>query len=136
MQVTAPTSLSSAELAVWDRLAPSALRMGTLTPETVPGFILLVQTMMARDEAAAVLARDGLVVNRTVHQVSTHVRQMTQRLESLLSRFSLLPTGRPVERPRPARVDDVDEWESGHDFYGVVRKPQPTRERGMSRPTA
>jgi hypothetical protein len=130
--VKIPTGLSKAQRVAWRRLAPAAERVGTLTAETVEGFRLLVEVVVQRDEAWAIIARDGLVVfeGKAAHPLATHARQLGQRVESLMSRFALVAPGRAVERPRGE--DDENPWAaidrgaatgtSGFDFYGDANR--------------
>lgn len=124
----APCDLTAAQHAVWDRLAPAAHGMKTLTPETVPGFRLLVETVVQRDQAWAILDAEGLVVvtpaGSRAHPISTHARQLSQRVESLMAKFALVAPGRAVERPHVDAPDELTKWErltrrpdSDHDFY-------------------
>lgn len=107
--VEAPVDLPDAQRATWDRLAPAAMRLRTLRPETVEGFRLLVRVLVDLDEAARILEADGLVRARTAHRLATHYRSLLQRSESLLSRFGLVAAGRPVEVPRD-EVPPVNEF--------------------------
>ncbi len=98
-----PTTLSAAERVLWTALAPRAHAMGTLRDATVPGFVLLCEAVTALEEARAIIKADGLVVGGKAHPLLTHVRQLTQRVESLLGRYQLAATGRPVDvAPAPA----------------------------------
>lgn len=126
--VARPDGLTEAEAAHWDRLAPEAHTMRTLTKETAAGFVLLCQTLTDRDAARAALASDGLTVDGKVHPLAVHARQLTQRAESLLSRYSLAATARAVEVPRQETPIADDE----HDFYGtnddrILRRLQAIR---------
>jgi len=120
--VTPPADLTVAERARWDRFAPAALRLGTLTDETIEGFRLLCNVAVLRDEAAAVLAAEGLTVQAPngdikAHPVSVHVRQLTQRLEALMARFLLTAPGRAVDVPKTS-----SKWD-------ILTRPIPGRDR-------
>ena len=126
-----PRHLPQAERDLWRRLGPAACRMGTLTAETVEGFVLLVQTVAARDEAARLIATQGLLVDGEAHGLLTHYRQLGQRAESLMAKFCLVAPGRPVQRPAATPVSKWDRILSNprdeispHDFYGEARKEQ------------
>lgn len=126
--VLPPVDLTAPERAAWERYAPGALAMRTLTRETSEGFRLLVQTAVARDVAAGVLTAEGLMVAPgIVHPLTTHYRQLTQRLESLLAKFALVAPGRPVVKPKAEKADDLSKWagilpqhgedDDSNDFY-------------------
>jgi hypothetical protein len=139
--VEAPADLTPAQRAAWDRLAPSALRMQTLTPETAHGFRLLVETVCQRDAAWAVLDVEGLTIADAkgapvAHPLAVHARQLGQRVEALLSRFALVAGGRAVERPRQDEAATPSKWKgvlpTTHDFYGplAVVSSRRSRRRG------
>lgn len=106
VDVDVPANLTTAERLAWEALAPAARAAGTLVPETVPGFRLLVETVVQRDQAWTVLAKEGLTIDTglglRVHPLSTHARQLGQRVESLMAKFALTAPGRRVERPKAA----------------------------------
>ena len=121
--IAAPATLTSAERVVWDTLAPAAERMRTLVHESIPGFVLLCQTLVQRDDAWARLAAEGLTVTTPsgevkAHPLTTHARQLGQRAESLMARYALTAPGRPVERPRVPVDDAVSKWER------LTRRPE------------
>jgi hypothetical protein len=78
------------------------------------------------------IRRDGLVLEGGIHPAATHLRQLTQRAEALLARYLLAATGREVARPRDDERDEVDKWQSGHDFYGERTAMTATRDRRRS----
>lgn len=105
--VAVPADLTEKERLVWGALAPDAQAMGTLVPETATGFRLLVETVAMRADTRARLDAEGLTVvdsygNMKAHPLTTHVRQLTQRVEALMAKFALVAPGRQVERPTPA----------------------------------
>jgi P27 family predicted phage terminase small subunit len=121
--IPAPSTLPPAARRIWESLAPAAERMRTLVPESIPGFVLLCETLVQRDEAWARLAADGLTVSTPTgevraHPLTTHARQLGQRAESLMARYALTAPGRPVERPRAPEDDAVSKWER------LTRRPE------------
>jgi hypothetical protein len=114
--VPVPADLTPAERAAWQRYAPAAQAMLTLTEETMGGFRLLVETAVQRDQAWRLLEAEGLVVptpaGPRAHPLTTHARQLGQRLESLMAKFALVAPGRAVERPRKEEPDELTKWEA------------------------
>ncbi len=102
--VAAPRTLTPAERAIWRRIAPSACTIGTLTPETSEGFVLLCQTLAARDEAKRAIDAAGLLIDGAVNPLCVHYRQLGQRAESLMAKYCLAAPGRPVTRPAATPV--------------------------------
>ncbi len=121
--VPAPATLTDAERVVWQRLAPAAEALQTLVPETVAGFTLLVQTIVRLEDAWRVLDAEGLtIVTETgsrAHPLTTHARQLGQRVESLMARFGLTAPGRAVERPQAPHIET--KWER------LTRRPDAPR---------
>ncbi|MGV3516162.1 hypothetical protein [Luteitalea sp.] len=117
--VIAPADLTDAERAQWDRLAPTAVAMGTLVPETVPGFRLLVEVAAERVATAGIIAGHGRIGSGGAHPLLTHLRQLTQRLESLLARYRIAAMGRPAEVPTKSEPDAGTAGK--RDFYGTLR---------------
>lgn len=81
--------------AVWRQLAPHAIAERTLEARTVTAFLMLCQNVvLERKLAAAPLACAG----------ADH-RGMMARVEMGMTRFRLIPDGKPVVAAEPA-----DEW--------------------------
>lgn len=120
--VARPDGLTEGEAAYWDRLAPQAHTMRTLTDETSAGFRLLVETLADRDAARAALALDGLTIDGKVHPIAVHARQLTQRAESLLSRFLLVATARAVDVPKSPEAT-ANPWatQGRHNFFQPLK---------------
>lgn len=103
--VVPPEDIQPAELEVWARLAPDALRAGTLSPSTARSFVRLVclpEVLYA--QALATLEREGWTYQKQTEmgaEPKTHPEQ--QRLEFWYRRivdghreFKLSPFGKPV----------------------------------------
>ena len=106
--VDAPADLTEAQAAVWAELAPHALRLLTLTPETAMAFRDLCEAVVERRGMAATIAADGRTYQKTTvdgagqehtelkaHPLITHERGMRQRVEAGMARFRLTADGKP-----------------------------------------
>jgi P27 family predicted phage terminase small subunit len=98
-----PDRLTAEEKVIWRRLAPEATEAGTLTPRTANTFTLLCTLTVEADEMLAIVKRDGRVYidnfgNPKAHPLVGQHRQMAQRVEALMARFSLAPFGKPVSQ--------------------------------------
>jgi len=85
---------------------------------------------LSTPRAWRILDAEGLTVVTPTgsrgHPLTTHARQLGQRLESLMAKFAIVAPGRAVERPRQDEEDEVSTWAGVlpkvHDFYGGPRR--------------
>jgi len=87
------------EQAYWDRYAEPACDAGTLTAQTVGGFVLLCQIAARADRMWEDIEREGLTWNdegiRKAHPLLPAYRGLVQRQESLLQRYLLAAMAKP-----------------------------------------
>lgn len=95
--VTALVGLSGDEAAVWAYLAPLAQAAGTLTPATAVSFALLCRLVVMEREGAADVA---------MRATPSH-RGLQTTLMQALSRFSLAPSGKPIDTPAEDPFENV-----------------------------
>ena len=121
--VTMPGDLSAAQAAVWLELAPHALALRTLTPETAGSFRDLCRVITVRDGVLATIQAqgwtyikvsvDGAGVEHSElkkHPLVSDLRGWEQRVEVGRARFRLAPMGKeilPAEKP----ADPFEEFE-------------------------
>src|SRR5438874_722997 len=91
-----PSNLSDYGRNEWRRLAPSARRIGTLTPSTARSFELLVETLATERSARELVDEAGITVGTSAGGLKPHpaVRTMeTARVQAaaLLRLFRLDP---------------------------------------------
>lgn len=98
--VDVPDDLTVAERLVWLRLAPHAMKAGTLTAATEFQFGLLCRNVVLERE----LAKDADQRGNASH------RGIIQRVDAELARFCLAPMGKPIVEV-PAPVDPFDEFD-------------------------
>lgn len=104
--VEAPEDLSEAARAVWDRQAPHALAVLTLTPATAFSFARYCAVVAAEQDEAKSTARGG----------ANH-RGLLKQIESYEQRFLLTAMGRPMAAPAaPEQAENEDE-----EFFGTGR---------------
>ena len=90
--VDVPDDLTTAERNVWLRLAPHAIKAGTLTPAHEYQFSLLCRNIVLERELALDVEQRGNASHRGI----------IQRIDAELARFCLAPMGKPViEEKKP-----------------------------------
>lgn len=114
------------ERVFWERLAPLARANGTLTDDTVPGFVLLCQTAFDAQQCRAEIYARGIVSTRTAmketgnddeamevvtvelraHPLWPSYRGLKARLEQLEARYGLASAGKA---PASGKPDEDDE---------------------------
>lgn len=124
--VDVPSDLLPGERVFWERLAPLARANGTLTDDTVPGFVLLCQTAFDAQQCRAEIYARGIVSTRTAmketgnddeamevvtvelraHPLWPSYRGLKARLEQLEARYGLASAGKA---PASGKPDEDDE---------------------------
>lgn len=107
--VRPPEDLPSNQHDFWRRYAPMAMRARTLAPQTEAAFRLLCEVESELRATKAQIDKDGRTyIKVTVdgagqeheelraHPLTSAYRQLAQRVEMLMARFSLAPFGKPV----------------------------------------
>lgn len=100
--VDVPDDLTTAERNVWLRLAPHAIKAGTLTPAMEFQFSLLCRNIVLERE----LARDVEQRGNASH------RGMIQRIDAELLRFCLAPMGKPLLAEEKKPEDPFAEFDT------------------------
>lgn len=115
-----PSGLSDAARAYWIAWAPLAVRAGTLTELTRPGFIELCRLAADADRWAEQIDRDGPVLLEIIqrgdsrierpkpHPLLTSVRAARKQVEMLQARFLLTATGRACVPPSSQPDDGAE----------------------------
>lgn len=100
------------ERAYWTRYAPQAVAAGTLTVQTVGGFVMLCQVAARADRMWEDIEREGLTYSDEgiikAHPLLPAYRGLVQRHESLLQRYLLAAMAKPdgAAAPKPKEDDD------------------------------
>src|SRR4051812_17289867 len=118
--IPCPEILTEAGRDEWQRLAPVACRLGTLTDSTARSFELLVETLATERKARDLVEKAGITVSTGRGGVKPHpaVRTMeTARVQAaaLLKLFRLDP-GNPAK----TAVADDDKQKKGKSLWGGV----------------
>jgi phage terminase small subunit len=105
-----PEDLPPEQRDFWHRYARLAIEARTLTPRTVAAFRLLCELDAEQRATKKTIEHDGRTfVKVTIdgagqehqelkaHPLTSAYRQLAQRVEALMARFSLAPFGKPVE---------------------------------------
>ena len=113
--VAAPTHLSPSARAVWERLAPIAIAMGTLTTADVTTFGTLCELQSTLEMASAHKAVDGFMPfglsddggGATVHAALRLERETANALRPYYEKFGLEPAGRSrISVPKPKEPEN------------------------------
>jgi P27 family predicted phage terminase small subunit len=117
MTEKAPSNLTPYAADEWERLAPLARQLGTLTEVTARSFEVLVETLGTERRARELVERHGMVT-RTGHGAGSKpypaVRAMeTARTQAavLLKLFRLDPDGQAAAGPVKADDKPKSDWE-------------------------
>jgi hypothetical protein len=103
--VVVPPGIEADPLAVWQRLAPFAVKAGTLTAGTAEAFALGCRVTALEREVA------------TTNPGGADHRGLLMRVEAFLIRFGLAPMGKPMaQEERPA-----DEWAEFDLGFSVIQ---------------
>lgn len=112
---TPPKDLPEDQHDFWRRCAPRAIEAGTLTVQTVEAFRLLCELEAEKRATRATIEKDGRTtmgittdvtsseqhIQIKAHPLTSSYRQLAQRVEALMARFSLAPFGKPVAVGKP-----------------------------------
>lgn len=115
--VEPPDGLTEGQLAVWESLAPHALRQRTLIPATAHRFARLCRNIVLEQQMAAQIELDGLTetrvslqmdekggglqtVEKKAHALLSKFIAIGQRIDTGLTAFRLAPTGRALPAPK------------------------------------
>jgi hypothetical protein len=120
---TPPKDLPGPQQPFWRAYAKRALEAGTLTLQTEPAFRLLCELEAEKAATKETLDRDGrtyldVVIDGSgqehnavkAHPLTTSYRQLAQRVELLMARFSLAPFGKPVAGAGGKKKPAVSPW--------------------------
>lgn len=96
-----PGNLTLDELAVWNELAPLALKEGTLTEATYLALRDLCEAIVLKRKLLRTIDDDGLTVttlqgNKAAHPLLSQFRGLMQRVEAGMLRFKLSPMGKEI----------------------------------------
>jgi P27 family predicted phage terminase small subunit len=96
---SAPARLSARAAAEWRRLAPVAVKLGTLTPADSRAFELLCETLASEAEARELIAKEGMTTTTDSGGVKPHpavrvVETARAQAARLLADFGMTPRGR------------------------------------------
>lgn len=96
--------MKESEQTCWQRWAPQAERLGTLTEGTLPGFVTLCQVGARLAEVAEEIDSHGLT-EATEHGLKAHpllptYRGLVQRQEMLLQRYQLAAMAKAAQGPQ------------------------------------
>jgi P27 family predicted phage terminase small subunit len=110
-----PETLSEAGKAEWRRLAPVAVRLGTLTSADLRSFELLAATLATAADAEAIIAREGVTVqaasgNPKSHPACQVLATARGQAEKLLGAFGLHPRGRTGVPIAPPSTDEEENF--------------------------
>lgn len=111
-----PATLSTAARREWQRLAPEAKRLGTLTPATSRAFALLAEVLATERAAAAIVAAEGLIVRSAASTAKPHpaVRSLEiarSQAMPLLRQFGLVPSAPKGAAPTRAQSNGKSTWQ-------------------------
>lgn len=112
----APGSLTLDELAVWNELAPLAMKEGTLSVSTYMALRDLCEAIVLKRKLLRAVDDDGVTViglqgNKAAHPLLTQFRGLMQRVEAGMLRFRLSPMGRELPRADERQADPFDEFD-------------------------
>lgn len=100
------------EQAYWARYTPVAQAAGTLTAQTIGGFVLLCQIAARADLMWEDISREGMTWTldgvMKAHPLLPAYRGLVQRQESLLQRYLLAAMAKPDLGASPKPKDDDD----------------------------
>jgi hypothetical protein len=118
-----PQDLPEAQRDFWKRYAARAIEARTLTPRTIPAFRLLCELENEKRETKETIERDGRTYLKCfvdssgqehqelkAHPLTGSYRQLAQRVEALLARFSLAPFGKPTDGAAAGRKPAANPW--------------------------
>ncbi len=122
---TPPKDLPPEQHAFWRTYAPLAITAGTLTAQTAGSFRLLCELNAEKAATKAVLETDGRTYIKVIvdgagqehqelkaHPLTGSYRQLAQRVEALMARFSLAPFGKPIAGAGAKKKQTVSPWMS------------------------
>lgn len=92
--VSAPAGIDANPLAAWQRLAPFAVKAGTLTPATAEAFAMGCRVLVLEREVG------------TTNPGGADHRGLLMRAEAFLLHFGLAPMGKPM----PQEEKPADDW--------------------------
>jgi hypothetical protein len=122
---TPPSDLPEDQKGFWRNYAGLAIDAGTLTKQTEPAFRLLCELDAEKRLTRETIERDGRTsmgittdvtsseqhVQLKAHPLTSSYRQLAQRVETLMARFSLAPFGKPVAGGKKSATT-VSPWAS------------------------
>lgn len=102
--------LTRDEYLEWARLAPSAQALGTLTPQTVHGFVLLCQFRVEYRRLTEKIDAEGETYVNSFGELKRHPQcpekhAVRMRVEQNMARFGLTGDGKTVA---PKKADDTE----------------------------
>lgn len=112
--VVPPADLPADQAVFWHAHAPQAVEAQTLVARTVGAMRLLCELEAAKQKVSAKLDEDGLTYIKAwtdssgqeheelkAHPLTSHYRQLAQRVEAMMARFGIAPLGKPVLAGKP-----------------------------------
>jgi hypothetical protein len=132
--LTPPDSLTADEQAFWVSYAPLAIRQRTLTPSTVPNFLLLCELQAEKKAVRATLDTDGRTYIKAwtdssgqehqelkAHPLKSDYGKLAKDVDRLMARFMLAPFGKPMSGAQARTVADQQKAVTRQQFFGVAR---------------
>lgn len=124
-----PPELTDVERVLWERWAPRAKAIGTLSEDTTPGFVVLCQTAADAQVCRAEIYSRGIVSVRTVmqetgnddeameavtvelraHPLWPQYRGLKTRLEMLMARYGIASMGKLPSAEKPDEDNERDQ---------------------------
>lgn len=122
--VRLPEGLSLEIAAVWDNLAPHAIKAATLVAGTVPAFVRLCQAVVKHGQLDAQIAHDGLTYLKVTidgagqehteikaHPLISRAESMDNKIRGWFKDFGINPFGKPLADATPKPADPFAEFE-------------------------
>lgn len=116
--VACPEGVEPTVMAVWDELAPHAVKARTLVPSTVPAFVRLCRAVVKHAEMEAVVVKDGLTYLKytadpsgtehaevKAHPLIARAASLENTIRAWLKDFAIHPFGKPLAEASPKTVD-------------------------------
>ena len=113
----APFDLPDDQKDFWNANAGKAIEARTLTAQTVASFRLLCELDAEKRATKATIDKDGRTYIKCVvdgagnehqelkaHPLTSAYRQLAQRVEAMMARFSLAPFGKPTTSAKPPKA--------------------------------
>lgn len=135
MSADPPDDLPGEQAEIWRRYAPLAIERRTLTPATVPMFVLLCELQAERAAVKKTIDQDGRTyIKVTVdgagteheelkaHPLKADYAKLAKQVEALMARFCLGPFGKPATVGGARSKAEQKKASIRARFFGVERQ--------------